>query len=144
MILVQSKETSSEGNIASGENATKHNIKEIGSSFQTERKNTCSASHWPGYLMSPIAQSLNMLATSSGLSSISIPTDLLLPSFVSNYSVRFPHIAATFYVTAKPMPLLVSILKIDPNLILGKPFIEMWCLHVGMGGGFCTSEEESY
>ena len=121
MRLVQSKETSSGGNIINGENATKLNIKEIGSSFQTERKNTCSASHWPGYLMSPIAQSLNMLATSSGLSSISIPTDLLLPSFVSNYSVTFPHTTATFHATAKPLPLLVSILKIDPNLILGKP-----------------------
>ena len=73
-----------------------------------------------------------MLATSSGLSSILIPTDLLLLSFVLNYSVTFPHTAATFHVTAKPLPLLVSILKIDPNLILGKTLFEMWCLHMGL------------
>ena len=105
MRLVQSKETSSGGNIVKGENATK--LKEKGSSFQTESKNTCSASHWPGYLMSPIAHSFTMLATSSGLSSILIPTDLLLLSFVPNYSVTFPHTAATFHVTAKPLSLLV-------------------------------------
>ena len=38
MRLVQSKETSSGGNIANGENATKLIIKEIGSSFQTKEK----------------------------------------------------------------------------------------------------------